>query len=68
MDDGGVDSSLRHLLEQLVLGEARHLPVVRIPRLAAAPDVDLRVDDHCSTSAPGAASSSQAFTVIDSML
>jgi len=30
--------------------------------------VDLRVDDHCRTSAPLPASSSQAFTVIDSML
>src|SRR2546428_8911255 len=45
MDHGGIDARGVHLLQQIVFGEAHHLPVVRIGGLAAAPDVDLCVDD-----------------------
>ena len=58
MDDGPVDAGLVHLLQQVVLGEALHLAVVRVRRLAARPDVDLRVDDtHQRTPAGSTAGS-----------
>src|SRR3989442_6849661 len=45
MDHCRVDARVVHLLQQLVLREGRHLPVMGIRRLAARPDVDLRIDD-----------------------
>src|SRR5881397_1653830 len=45
MDDGVIEARGVHLLQQIVFGEARDLPVVRIGGLGAAPDVDLCVDD-----------------------
>jgi hypothetical protein len=50
MDDRRVHTRLGHLPEHVVLGVDRHLAVVRIGRLAAAPDVDLRVDDDYGAS------------------
>jgi hypothetical protein len=46
MDQRRIDTSLVHLLEQVILREHGHLPMVRVRRLAAAPDVDLRIDDQ----------------------
>src|SRR5262249_29665207 len=46
MDDRGVDAGLVHLLQQIILREDGDLAVVRVRRLAAAPDVHLCVDDQ----------------------
>src|SRR2546422_8344213 len=45
LDPRRVDARRVHLLQQLVLREGRHLPMVGIARLAARPDVNLRIDD-----------------------
>ena len=45
MDDGCVHARFPHLVQQLVPGEGRDLPVAEVRRLAAGPDVHLRVHD-----------------------
>src|SRR5262249_59711006 len=50
---GGVHPGLVHLLQEIVLGVGGHLPVVRVGRLAAAPDVHLGVDDQHGVTLPG---------------
>jgi hypothetical protein len=49
MDDRRVDARLVHLLQQVALREHGDLPVIRVRRLGAAPDVRLRVDDQCGS-------------------
>jgi hypothetical protein len=46
MDQRRIDAGLVHLLQQVILRENGHLPMVRIRRLATAPDVHLRIDDQ----------------------
>jgi hypothetical protein len=46
MNDGRVNASRIHLLQQIILRETGHLAVRRIGREALAPDVDLCVDNR----------------------
>ena len=61
MDHGGVDAALIHQADGLLGGEFRDLPMRQIARQAAAPDVDLGIDDlHGVLSSHGVPSASEA--------
>ena len=61
MDDRGVDLALIHQADGLLSGERRDLPMRQIARQAAAPDVDLGIDDlHRVLSSRGVPSASGA--------
>jgi hypothetical protein len=45
-DAGGSHAGFVHLFQQIVLGEGGDLTVIGVRGLAAAPDVDLRIDDQ----------------------
>jgi hypothetical protein len=45
MNDRGVDAAFIHQRDRLLRGEMRYLPMRQVAREAAAPQVNLRVDD-----------------------